>query len=322
MTDFHACFETAAARPQHDEDGWAAKLFVVVRSDPKGRVSNHARLCAGLICLALLAACGRPAAQAPPPAPVPAEAPMPPALKGAASAAHKAADRFVAMAAGSDVSGAPPRASDRTAGRLLDVVFDMSAVPVSPPAREDFGQANDWLLSMARVGSVYLYAGGGPRGPDGEPTQAAFARSDENLKTFEPELARYLDGHAALVKVEADAVLAYIADPEFLKNPDYAKGVDVVRGDVLAFTRSLMSLLPNPRLSDDWRRARMAALLPLAASAARLLRAAEKAELAAIANQVAGDMPDPGVQADLRRIAGLMSAQGPAQTPPPPRPGL
>ena len=234
----------------------------------------------------------------------------PSAVRTASAAAYAAADKFVALAAASP--SAPPRATDASAGPLLDAVFNTAPVQSVTPAWSDIDAVNDWLSSALRVGEVYMLAGAGITDVSqaaNNPT--AEARIGQNTQTYAPEMGRFLDAELAIEGAEAASTSAYLAaNPDAIQNADTAKGLDTTRGGFAQTAGGVIQTLADPATGNDWRQARARALIAFAGRAAPLLTDAQKQQLAQDATQAAAQAGDPQLGALLNQFAGVITAKG------------
>jgi hypothetical protein len=231
-------------------------------------------------------------------------------LEAASSAAHDAADKFAALAQGSETSGKIPRQTDAAAGSLLDAIFNTSALPAAPPPFTELDAVNDWLLSASRTGQLYLLAGSGATSV-ASPTPAVNAQADRNLLTYAPEVGRYLDAELALIGEEGSMVAQFIAaNPDAQKDPTRADGLVKIRAGLAATAGGVITIVSGPGPTDAWKEARASALLALAPHAALLLTPDARASLQTQATQAAAASTDPTLQSDLTQFA---AAIGPAK---------
>jgi hypothetical protein len=247
-----------------------------------------------------LAACGQGATNSAPPS----------TLDAASAAAHSAADRFAALAQGSATSGKIPRQTDAAAAPLLDAVFNTTALPASPPAFSELDAVNDWLLSVARTGQLYVLAGTGATGA-ATATPAMNEQAGRNILAYAPEVGRYLDAQLALMGEESAIVNQFIAaNPDALKDPTRADGLAKIRAGIATTAGGVVTMVSSPGPTDAWKEARAGALLGLAPRAAQLLTPDVRASLQAQATQAAAASTDPTLQSDLTQFA---AAIGPAK---------
>src|SRR5579864_2648057 len=74
----------------------------------------------------------------------------------------KAVEAFQALGKNAYQTGQPPRQSDPAVAKLLDTIFDTSALNGPPPVTfAQFLDVNNWLLQVVKTGLVYITAGTG-----------------------------------------------------------------------------------------------------------------------------------------------------------------
>ncbi|HEY5072257.1 MAG TPA: hypothetical protein VII63_09520 [Caulobacteraceae bacterium] len=237
--------------------------------------------------------------------------------KALSAAAHKAADQFVAMAKGSEQTGRAPRQTEAAVAPMLNAVFDTSALDGKPTPRfSEVDPMNEWMLSAARVGQVYLFAGTGVTDPTKAADPRVEAQAERNVVTYAPEVGRYIDAELRLVSV-LDAMVAQdlAAHPEKTNDPKKAHGLSDIRSGTTTTINSALVTLATQGLTDDWRLARMPALLGIAPDAARLLNPDEKASLRKTALAVGDSMSDANLKIKLSSFADAVApAAAPAPT--------
>lgn len=227
---------------------------------------------------------------------------MDPAKVGAAK---KAADDFVALAAGSDKSGQVPRQTDPKAKALLDTVFDRTALgPTVLPINES-GKVGELLSNGNRVGFVYMLAGTGLTdfGKLGQ-DEKAMEQAERNIGAFAPEIGRWFDYQIAIQGAIADSTLAFLASASkaSLDNPQVKSGLADVRGGLAGAIRGVLQMMASDTLDDGWRRDRLAGLGELAPRAAKLVSAEDAASLKDSATQLAAALNDPDLKAGLTKF--------------------
>jgi hypothetical protein len=223
------------------------------------------------------------------------------------AAAHKAADQFTELAGDSAHSGQVPRQTDPAAGPLLAAVFDTRSLAGVTPSFAELDQVNDWLSSANRVGQIYILAGAGVT----DVTKATAANQDQvnrNTVSYAPEVGRYMDADLALMAAEARVVTKDLADnPSSASNPAQAKGLGEIRAGVTTTVTGVLTTLETNGLTDDWREARVKALIAVAPDLARLLPATSTQALSATAQQVAADSSDAALKSELANFEELIS---------------
>lgn len=223
------------------------------------------------------------------------------------AAATKAADDFVALSAGAETTGAPPRATDAAAKPLLDAVFDTSALEqggVQPMA--ELQNVNAWNMAVLKVGLVYILAGTGAKEIGAlQQTPETLARVDRNTVTFAPEVGRYFDTQIRLQMAIVDTVQTFIrtANRAQLENPGMRSGIGKIRSGTGQTISGVVGTLQLGEQSDDWRRARLTLLEAMAPKAARFLAPEDVLGLRAALNEAAEQMAAPDVAQRLRALA-------------------
>ena len=231
-------------------------------------------------------------------------------VKPASVAAHQAADQFTALAKGSDATGQPPRQTDTTVAPLLDAVFNTAVLTGKPtPPMADLDVMNDWMLSIVRVGQVYLFAGTGTNDPAKATTPAVEAKAESNVVTYAPEVGRYVDAELTAMNTVDSIVSADLAaDQGKANDPTSADWLAKVRAGTTTAVDSILGTMTINGLTDNWRRARMPAILAIAPEAAKLLPADDRAKLNNTALAVAAAMDDAGLKSQLTTFASSIAA--------------
>lgn len=230
-----------------------------------------------------------------------------------AAATEKAASAFVALAKGSEKTGKPPRLNDPAAKPLLDTVFNTAEIEKGGPLpMADLGNLNTWNLAAVKIGIVYMLAGTGVTdisqlGNDA----AAAAKVDENTATFAPELGSYFDAQLKLQAAIVETVQAFLqtAPKAQLDQPNFKSGVSQIRSGCAQTINGFITAFVNDGLNDEWRRARLASLLPLAPKFAKFLLPEDLRALRETANEVGGQMKDAKVKADLAKLGEALVAK-------------
>jgi hypothetical protein len=230
------------------------------------------------------------------------------ALDQASAAAHKAADQFVAM---TQTGALPPRATDATAGPLLNAVFNTAALPTTPVSGKELDAVNDWLNSANRVGIVYVLAGTGVSSLAAANTPAVDQQAGANVVTYAPEMGRYFDAQLAIMGLEANSLAQSLAtDPGQTSNAEVAGGLTKMRGGLVGTSSGLLNVLAGAGPTDDWKEARGKALVAFAPSAAKLLLPADRESLQQLATLAVTQTTDPTLKGEFSQFATLIAPAG------------
>ncbi len=229
------------------------------------------------------------------------------------AAVTKAAEDFVALAAGSETTGQAPRATDAAAKPLLDTVFDTGALEkggVQPMS--ELRNVNAWNMAVLKVGLVYILAGTGAKEVGAlQQTPEALARVDRNTVTFAPEVGRYFDAQIRLQMAIIDTVQTFIrtANRAQLENPNVRSGIGQIRSGTGQTISGVVGTLQLGEQSDDWRRARLTLLEAIAPKAAGFLAPEDALGLRAALNEAAERMQAPDVARRMRALAAAFAAR-------------
>jgi hypothetical protein len=230
-----------------------------------------------------------------------------------AAATDKAAEAFIALAKGSETSGAPPRESDPKAKALLDTVFNTREIERGGPLpMADLNNLNMWNMAAVKIGIVYMLAGTGVTDIAKLPNeQSALEKVDENTAKFAPELGRYFDAQLRLQGAIVESVQAFLqTGPKAqLEQPSFKSGVAQIRSGCAQTINGVITTFVNAGLNDEWRRARIANLLPLAPKFAKFLLPEDLRSLRDTANEVAGQLQDAKVKTDLTKFGEALVAK-------------
>ncbi len=243
----------------------------------------------------------------------PAKAPAPAAtaIDTASAAAHQAADQFAALAKGAETTGKPPRLTDAAAGPLLNTIFTTTPLVGPTPPFSEIGPVSDWMLSIARTGQVYVLAGTGVTDIS-KATSAINAQAGQNVATFAPELARYIDAEVAVTGVEADMVSQFVAaNPDAMKDPTRADGLKKTRDGVAQIVDSVLLTVAADGPTDDWKKARVQALIAIIPKVGKLLPADQNQAAQQLAQQAASAVSDSVLQAELTQVSSLLAQAKP-----------
>jgi hypothetical protein len=103
----------------------------------------------------------------------------------------------------------------------------------------------------------------------------------------------------------------FAAHPEEESNPKAAHGLAQMRAGTTTALNGVLTTMATDGLGDDWRRARMPALMAIAPEAAALLEPEQKASIARTAMAVAGAMSAADLKTSLTRFAGAVAGAAP-----------
>jgi len=220
-------------------------------------------------------------------------------LTARAAAAVAAADQFVAAAHGAAVTGVAPRQTDPNTGRLLDAVFDTSAIPVTTRTNEDVQALQSWGTAVEKVGAVYMLAGAGP---DPASTDATRAQIDRNLVTYAAELGRYSDATVVLMS-RACGTVYYVQATGSYDAAAKAQALERVQIGVKSNYDGALALIARKSPSDDWKAARAAVLAQMAPRVAAALAPQTSQPLQTEARALAAQTSDPTLKAQLNLFA-------------------
>jgi hypothetical protein len=221
------------------------------------------------------------------------------------AAAKKAADDFLVLAKGSEMSGQMPRQSDPKAKALLDRVFDRSALGKDVLPISESGKVGELLNNGNRIGFAYMLAGTGQKdlnaiGSD----QKAAEIAEKNMTTFAPEIGRWFDYQMVIQGTIADSTSAFLASAskQQLENPQVKEGLGQVRGGLARSIAGVFQTMAGDGLDDAWRSDRLAGLNEIAPKAAKLVSADEGKELQRQANALAEALADLNLKAGLKKF--------------------
>lgn len=222
------------------------------------------------------------------------------------SDAQKAANELIARAKDSHKTGTPPRVSDPAVEKLFERVFDTKAVESTPVPFSDVQKLMEWFTSGNQIGSIYILASTNMTDTSkaGEDPQA-LAQVEKNISAFAPELGRYYDFMVTMSGVMSDTFGPWLASlkKEQRERPNVKSGADQVRAGLLGVVNGALSSLANEGVDDAFRRDRIAKLNAVAPKFAAFLEADQLATLRSAADEVAGAVSDPGVQASVKAFS-------------------
>ena len=229
---------------------------------------------------------------------------------GKVLAAKAAANQFVALAKGSDKSGAAPRESEPGVKRLLDAVFDARDVEAAKSIPfQALSPLGERMQAGTLVGLVYMLAGTGATNLGEVGTDpAAGEKINLNVIKFAPEMGRYLDFQIKIQGAVVDAVLVRLssAKPEERARPNLQSGISNIQQGSARSVAGVIETLAVNGLTEEWRRERLPALTHIAPKLAKFLESAQKTELQQLARACADVMDDPQVKKSLQEFAAMM----------------
>lgn len=225
-------------------------------------------------------------------------------------AAKKAAATFLTISKDASKTGTAPREEDASIKQLLDAVFDTRDVDA---ARTIPFQALTSLGERMSVGlqvaTVYMLAGTGVN-ELGQIGTVENANEKINLNTikFAPEMGRFFDFQLKMQTAIIDATLSRLATakPEELSRPNFQSGIGNIRDGSAGTVSGVIETLAINGFTEEWRRARLPALMKAAPSVAKFLNATQKAELQQLAINCADVMDDASVKAALQEFSKIV----------------
>lgn len=215
--------------------------------------------------------------------------------------AKAAADEFLRRAEGSATSGQVPRRSDPVIAKLLDTVFDLTALKPAPISQ--IGPIGELARNGNRVAMAYILAGTGKTDTAGA-DQALLLQVDRNTATFAPEVGQFSDFQIAATETMARSALDFIgaATPAVLAQPNVQSGLGQMRSGFAQTISGMLKTLTIAGLDADWKLRRLAALDRIADTAERFLGQTEKASVKLLAEQVAA-MVEPDLRSRISAFA-------------------
>lgn len=212
--------------------------------------------------------------------------------------ARKAADAVLTLFERAPV-GRRPRLDDPAVRAKLEIVFDRSLfaspIPVSQSEKID-----DLLENANRVGLAYYYDGADP-GDDG--------RADANVAIYGPEIGAWLDYQVAADAGRVGGLYEFAARkrPQDIEDQTDRSGLHPVRLQTARIASNILLILLLPDVTDEWRLARLSALLASSDVASRFLAEPMRRQLQDTARDVESRMTDPGVKKQLSEYARRIS---------------
>lgn len=230
---------------------------------------------------------------------------------GKLAAAQAAAASFASAAQNSEKTGDAPRETDPAVKAMLEAVFDASDL--------DSGQVvpfqaltalSERMMTGVKVGLIYMLAGTGTgdlKAISADPHGAE--KVNLNVVKFAPEMGRFFDFQLSIQGAVVDAVQARVktAKPADLARPNFQAGLADIRQGSAHTLSGVIETLSVKGLSDEWRRARMPALIAMGPRLAQFLTAEQKQQLKELALASADRMTDAEVKSSLQAFAQAVS---------------
>jgi hypothetical protein len=222
-------------------------------------------------------------------------------------AAQTAAATFKTMAKDSAATGNAPRESDPAVKALLDKVWDDSDLRTGKPIKfEELTPLSTRMVTGVQTALVYMLAGTGA-------TEVQQLASDPNASTkvnlnvikFAPEMGRYYDFQLTVQGAISDAVAVKLASSSRLElaNANFQSGLTQIRNGGQQVIGGVIETLAVNGLTEEWRRARLPALLAIAPKAAKIMQPEQKKQLQELARACADVMDDAAVKEGLQKFA-------------------
>lgn len=219
----------------------------------------------------------------------------------------KAGEAFQALGKNAYQTGQPPRQSDPAVAKLLDTIFDTSALNGQPPVTfAQFLDVNNWLLQVVKTGLVYITASTGIAdfAAVSGLTAKQQAQMNANVIAFAPEMGRYYDAQLAVSKVEINLVVAELAGhPDNYKTGTRAQGIAEMRSGLAQTLTGVIETFQLQGVDPVWLRDRLPALQALAPTAAKFLQPDQKQQVHDLAAKAAAATSDAAVKAGLNSVA-------------------
>lgn len=223
------------------------------------------------------------------------------------TALKAATDAFLVLAKDSGNTGNAPRQTNPEVARLLDLILNTSelvhdnAVPFA-----QLTPLNEWNLSVIKVLQVYTLAGTGIADIGAlQNNPAAIAKSNENTAAFAPELGRAFDAMLWLQATVLDSVQGFVASasPQQLENPNVKTGLGQIRAGAAQTLYGVLTTFQLPNVKDDWREARLRAILAIAPKTAKFVAPADREVLRKTAADGAAASSSAKVKAAFETVA-------------------
>ena len=227
---------------------------------------------------------------------------------GRIAAAKQAADEFLKRAEGSATSGRMPRRTDPEIARLLDTVFDLSALGTEPVPMAKIAPVGELATNANRIGMAYILAGTGQAAVSGA-DPAVLRRVDENTVTFAPEVGQFTDFQLGVTETMAKSALDFMAaaTPAIRERPNVKAGLAQMRGGFGQTIGGVLKTFAIGGLPDAWKTDRMAVLERIQDTAGRFLGEGDKASVRQIADEVAA-LVGPPLRGRVQDFARSLSA--------------
>lgn len=231
---------------------------------------------------------------------------------GKLPAAKAAADKFVALAKGSEKTGNAPRLSDPAVKSLLDAVFDSGDVDAAQSIPfQQLTPLGQRMLTGVKVGLVYMLAGTGATDMSQLGNVAdADIKVNLNVIKFDAEMGRFYDFQLRIQSAVVSSVLARLAafKPGDLMTPTFVSGLADVRQGTQRTVAGVIETLAVNGITEQWRRERLPALTAIAPKLAKFLEPQQKDELHKLALACANVMDDAQVKEGLQQFAKAIAA--------------
>jgi hypothetical protein len=216
----------------------------------------------------------------------------------------QAADSFVTLAGDSAHTGKPPRQSDPSVKKLLDVVFDTTEIQRGA-VYSDLKFLGDWLSAVLKVGLIYSLSGSGIGDINAVPNDPEIIKKiNYNAVLFAPEMGRYYDVQMRVQGAVMDVVYGLLTTESqiSLDRPNFKDGIAQIRAGATQSINGVVTTLTTDGIADSWRRERLAVLLTVAPKIAKFLTPEQLLQLRQSTAEVSGQMTDPAVKTQLSSI--------------------
>ncbi|HEV2186307.1 MAG TPA: hypothetical protein VGR70_03820 [Stellaceae bacterium] len=219
----------------------------------------------------------------------------------------KAGEAFQALGKNAYQTGQPPRQSDPAVAKLLDTIFDTSALNGPPPVTfAQFLDVNNWLMQVVNTGLIYVTAGTGiaDLGSLQGVTAKQQAQMNANVIAYAPEMGRYYDAQLGVSKVEIDLVnVELAAHPDDYKTGNRAQGIGKMRSGLAQTLEGVIETFQLSGVDPAWLRDRLPPLAALAPTAAKFLLPDQKQQVHDLAVTVAAASSDNAIKTGLNSVA-------------------